>query len=260
MTKWSYSRISSFESCPKKYFYRYVSDPDPERVLGDNIAMVTGKSVHKTLEELYSKYMEGKEISWQELSSFFEFFWNDSIDKEVFVPSRTPPYWREKGLKCLANHFTGFSKKKAERTVSLEKRMNFKVMDKSFVGYVDRLSEPEPGHYRIHDYKTSSRLKKKDLEEDLQLGLYELGLRQEKGDLEKVELVWHLLASGRTVVLEKTDKELEELEKKVNRKIKEIQDTKSFRTRKSGKCRWCKFQQICSKSESGQSVLTSFNG
>lgn len=66
MPIWSHSRISTYETCPLKFYYQYIEKPELEDVLGKNIALVLGSSVHNTLEWLYKELSYTREPALDE--------------------------------------------------------------------------------------------------------------------------------------------------------------------------------------------------
>ena len=74
------------------------------------------------------------------------------------------------------------------------------------------------GMYEVHDYKTSATLPYEEyLKEDRQLALYALAILNSYQDAKDVKLLWHFLAFDKTIVLQKTQ---EELDKKSENQIK----------------------------------------
>ena len=62
MPLYSHSKLQSFESCPRQYWYQYIGKPDVEKV--DTIEAFLGTCVHKTLENLYRLRLRGRSQSW----------------------------------------------------------------------------------------------------------------------------------------------------------------------------------------------------
>ena len=58
MAAYSHSRLGTFESCPRKYWYAYIGKPEIETV--DSVEAFLGTRVHESLEELYSRQMGGR--------------------------------------------------------------------------------------------------------------------------------------------------------------------------------------------------------
>jgi putative RecB family exonuclease len=111
---------------------------------------------------------------------------------------------------------------------------------------IDLLLECAKGHYEIHDYKTYSKMPlQAKLEEDRQLALYSIWVRENFKDAKTVKLVWHLVVFDKELSTEKTVAELKELKKEILGIISDIETEKKFEPTVSGLCNWCEYQQIC---------------
>jgi len=117
------------------------------------------------------------------------------------------------------------------------------------IGYIDRLSEREPGHYTIHDYKTSGRLPtQQDKDQDRQLALYAIALKKELSDCKKISLCWHFLVFDKDIYSERTTAQLEELKKQTIQAIKKVENSiskENFPAKESMLCNWCAYTQLC---------------
>jgi len=125
--------------------------------------------------------------------------------------------------------------------IDLDKKGNYKLQ-----GFMDRLTEKEPGHYEIHDYKTYSSLPEQSkADEDRQLALYTIGIEQEFGNVKDVELVWHYVVFGKEARSKRTREQLEQLRKETIERIMEIEACKKFEPKVSALCNWCQYQVVC---------------
>jgi hypothetical protein len=72
------------------------------------------------------------------------------------------------------------------------------------------------GLYEIHDYKTNTELPaQKFLDEDRQLAMYSIWVKQEFEDCKDVRLVWHFLAHDTEMDSYRTEEQLAGLRKKL---------------------------------------------
>jgi len=114
------------------------------------------------------------------------------------------------------------------------------------MGLVDRLCETEPGHYEIHDFKTSGSLPDQSkLDMDRQLAIYQLALEDELPDVKEVTLKWHFLKFGKTFSSKRTKEDLENLKLEVLEIIREVESTTEYPAEKNPLCDWCDYQRIC---------------
>ena len=126
--------------------------------------------------------------------------------------------------------------------ISLDKTNEYKL-----VGIIDRLVyNKENDEIEIHDYKTANTLPTKDkMDNDRQLALYSIAIKEEFGSNNKIKLIWHYLAFNKKLVSERTDEQLEKLKKETIELIKRIESETEFPTNKSILCNWCPFKKIC---------------
>src|SRR3990167_7587628 len=101
-------------------------------------------------------------------------------------------------------------------------------------------------NYYVCDYKTNSRMKDQgEADEDRQLALYSVCVKDKFQDVNSVKLLWHMLAFDKDVISEKTDEQLEKLQQEVCDIIKDIESAKEFPTTVTPLCDYCVYKEIC---------------
>ncbi|TXT53197.1 MAG: hypothetical protein BAJALOKI1v1_2620003 [Promethearchaeota archaeon] len=135
------------------------------------------------------------------------------------------------------------------KTISIEDRI---VIDLDgtgaykLQGFIDRLVEVDDGMYEVHDYKTNSRLPLPEyIENDRQLALYAIGVKERYPDCKDVRLVWHFLKFDKEIDSTRTEAELEQLKKDTVALIETIENTDQFPCQPSALCDWCEFKPLC---------------
>ncbi|MFQ5693655.1 MAG: RecB family exonuclease, partial [Nitrospinota bacterium] len=79
----SYTQLSTYLTCPRRYFYRYVQRREPEDVAA---ALLFGKAVHLTVATYYEAVMRGETPpSGEELAELFRAEWREAVDSPVPV-------------------------------------------------------------------------------------------------------------------------------------------------------------------------------
>lgn len=181
---WSFSRLNSWYQCKWQWYLQYIKKVKSEQ----NAFAEYGTLMHETLE----KFSKGDLLGFM-LADYFEDNFNDVIMHD-FPPNRyvnLRESYFNKGLDYLQN-FEGFNTYK--EIVGVEKEVNFKINDYSFIGYIDLLVRDKDDHLQVIDHKShnlkprSNRKKatKGDLELDnylKQLYLYSIPLLPEYGEL-----------------------------------------------------------------------------
>lgn len=247
MATFSHSRISSYETCKLKYKYSYIDKVETE--IKGTIETFMGSRVHETLEKLYKDLNFEKQNTKQELLDFYEKKWTEEWNDSIIVVKEeyTPENYKEMGKRMISEYYDHYKPFNQSKTIGLETE-DFYTLDENHKIHVriDRLSSPEPGVYEIHDYKTNSTLKTQDeADEDRQLAVYAMGVKQLFPDAKKIKLIWHMLAFDREVVSERTEDQLKSLKQEILDEIQKIEKETVFEPTKSALCSYCEFQSIC---------------
>lgn len=245
---YSHSKISAFEQCPLKYKFRYI---DKIIFFETTIEAFLGKVVHSALEWLYLQIKEKKIPSIDDLIIHYSEEWEKEYNSSKIVINselKAEDYFN-KGIKFILDYY--FKHLPFEdNTLELEKEIMIYLDDeKEYLirGFIDRLAQNlETGEYEIHDYKTSNSMPNKDkIENDRQLSLYSLAVKELFGKDKEVLLIWHYLAHNQKIILKKTNEQLEKLKKETLYNIKKIESEKEFPACTSKLCNWCEYQDIC---------------
>ena len=249
----SNSRIQTFETCPRKYKFRYI---DNIKTDGEGIEAFVGKRVHEALEKLYRDLKLTKLNTLDEILAFYEAEWEKNWHGQVTVVRQefTPAHYFEIGKRCLTDYYKRYSPFNQGKTVGLEERIEMKLKDgdKQYTvqGYIDRLTwQPDQETYEIHDYKTSNSLPtQEDVDQDRQLALYHFGIAQRWPDAKKVKLIWHYLAFDKELSSSRTLEDLATMEREVVDVIHQIEreaERGQWDVRVSRLCEWCEYKPIC---------------
>ena len=253
MPLYSHSGLSSFESCPRQFWYRYIGKPEVEKA--DTIEAFLGKRVHETLEELYKLRLGGRALGEPEMLAWYEAAWAKawSDDVRVLSPRFTADDYRQVGREALAAYHRRYRPFETPRTLRLEGRVTIDLDPAGrhrMQGYVDRVTRRDDGTWEIHDYKTSGHLPTQaEADADRQLALYQMGLSGLWNDIERVDLVWHYLRFDAELVSRRTAEQLEKVRASCIAVIEDIEsrgrDEQAFPTRASRLCDWCEYNAIC---------------
>ena len=171
---WSYSRLRAYEDCGYGFFLNYIKEEEETK----HFYAEYGSLIHRVLERFYS----GAITKEQALSMFMTGFVLDLPDE--VKPSIAENYYQQ-GKEYLSS--LAMPK---EKIIGIEEKLDFKVGDYPFVGFVDLLLEDDNGLI-IQDHKSRvlKRGTKKQNEEfnsfTKQLYLYSAGIEQRYGQLPK---------------------------------------------------------------------------
>jgi putative RecB family exonuclease len=249
MTVYSYSRLNTFLHCPLRYKLRYIEKAEPE--FEQTVEAFLGSTVHDVLEKLYRDLTYRKIMSLEEVLALYEKQWAENWNEGIKIV-RTEygsENYRSMGERYLRDYYQRFQPFDQERHIALEQRvfLRFGPDNKyQLQGFIDRLSCTSDNTYVIHDYKTSATLPHQtEADEDKQLALYAIAVKEHYRDSRKVKLVWHYLAFDKDVESERTDAELEELKAEIGKTIDRIESAVEFPPQQSALCGWCEFRPLC---------------
>jgi putative RecB family exonuclease len=248
MAVYSHSKISTFEQCPLKYKLRYI---DKIIIVERSIESFLGEVVHSALEWIYTCVKKKIIPSLDEVISYYDSEWNREYNKMIISINygRTPDVYYNKGIKFLIDYYMEHNPFN-DNTLEVEKKI-FINLDKEgryrIRGFIDRLSyDLEKGEYIVHDYKTSdSAPTQEKIENDRQLSLYSLAVKELFGKDKEVLLTWHFLAFKKRVYSRRTNEQLEVLKSQVIGIIDKIENAESFPPKISKLCDWCEYRRMC---------------
>jgi len=262
MPIYSYSRLGSFETCPRKYWYAYIEKPEIERV--DGVEAFLGSRVHDSLEELYRRRMGGQVMGKDELLDWYEQDWEKNWHDNVRVVDKTltAEDYRQVGRDSLQLYYDRYHPFDQDQTLKLEARILISLDDEDkyrLQGYIDRLTQCPDGTYEIHDYKTSKSVPTQEqADEDTQLALYQIGVEGMWDDVEQVDLVWHYVRFDKEIRSRRTPEQLDALRQSRIAVIDDIEsrgkDEANFPTSPSRLCDWCDYQELCPATRHGVTV------
>jgi DNA helicase-2/ATP-dependent DNA helicase PcrA len=205
----SFSAISTYRECPRRYQYRYVHQlPVPATAEAQY-----GTLVHEALMRLGKIRMEAAEVSTEAVEMVHEAVWATSA--RSFPDQRRLPALRALARVQLDRYreLDGFR----VRPAMVEQTFTTELDGWLLRGIIDRVDPPAAalaadGTWRIIDYKTGDPIPASRLRRDLQLALYALGARRALR-LEQLELEIVYLKDSSRVLVPATDQLLEEAEK-----------------------------------------------
>jgi putative RecB family exonuclease len=248
-TVFSNSRLSSWEKCPKQFYYRYVLEIPSDT---EGIEAFMGKRVHEVLERLYLFVEDGMVPSLQQVLHRYNAFWDEHYDdKRVVVARKGTPVsqYRRLGERCLEYYYQGHHPFDGDKTLGVEEKVSFDLDGRSeypFQGFIDRIVETPDGRVEIHDYKTGKFVPAQpQLDKDRQLALYQVGVRDRFASDRPIRLVWHYLQKQKVCVSERSKEQLEALMKDTIDVIDRVRSDEEYPIRRTRLCDWCEYKDRC---------------
>lgn len=251
MPTYSHSRLSSFEQCPLKYKISYIDNI--KRADEKGIEAFLGSRVHDTLEKCYKDLKFTKLNTLKELLAFYDNIWETNWTDSISIvrEDMVAKDYRQMGRKFIENYYQRYTPFEQDITIGTEIVINFPLDNKGkykITGYIDRLSKTKDDIYGIHDYKTSAYLPtQEDVDNDRQLGFYQLGIQGKWPDAKNIKLIWHYLAFDKDLVSTRKDETLKNLVKDTFNLVEKIESAKDFPAKESNLCEWCEYPDLCPK-------------
>ena len=251
-TVYSHSRIANFETCPKRFHYRYVLRVPAD---SESIEAFMGKRVHEVLERLYRFVGDGRIPSVERVVRRYTLLWDEEYDParvRIARPDVPLEFYRRNGERCLRNFYARHYPFDADETLALEDRVTFALDERGdyrMQGVIDRLVRSPDGAIEIHDYKTGARVpSQKQLDGDRQLALYQIGVVANRGDEidgAEVRLVWHYVQLDVVRVSRRSPEQIETVRRDTVAAIDRIEAAREFEAKPGPLCGWCEYRERC---------------
>ncbi len=245
--KTSYSALDTFKQCPMKYRFQVM-----DRIKAPKSKeAVFGNKIHKALQYFHSTQPVSPTLD--ELQNYLK----DNWDSEIFADEQEDMIYFAEAIKILKNYYNYYLKIK-DKFIVLNTETRFEILlenpqnkDQKCLlrGIIDRIDKTK-NNIEIIDYKTTKRLpSQQDIDNNLQLSIYCLGLINrwpqfaEQG-LENIKLSFYYLKHQEIISTKRTKEQLENVKKQIWEKLAEIEKS-DFKPMPSALCDWCGYKNLC---------------
>ena len=264
--RFSYSKINTFVSCPRKYKIQYIDKISNkfqgiESFMGSVVHMViydiSRKKRHISLDTILDHYDSTWKKMWHnKIMSVVPRQELNNLDRNHFKKKNKEKYFLT-GKDCiirfvksklyidLLNNKPSY-KKGRKIDVFFEKKIEFVINDLNFIGIIDRVDIFE-NEIIIHDYKTNKRLQTvKQLKNNLQFFLYYNAASQllNNYNVDKISIsIFNLLhnsISGFTY----SSNDISKMENSLSKIIANLSSSK-YRPKETPLCNWCYYWKEC---------------
>lgn len=237
----SHSKMSTYKTCPRKYWYRYIQKVKSSEHWPH---LVKGNFAHDVLETWVKRLLDNDNVNPREaLSDAFKYW-------------RGTRKYQEFGIEKYIDEIRPWLRKTYEdyeqrRYVPLaaEQKVQFRYRGIVMTGRIDRVDEIDDHTIKILDYKTT---KDPRYLTDLQLGIYHMGakygsLKSLYGDRE-IETAYVLLRHDvkehpYTFTVDDLDKFLDDIEATAQA----IMTDETWEPKPSRMCRYCDYYIPCTE-------------
>lgn len=254
----SYSQIDLFMRCKFAYWCRYWAK---RMGADDKVAAAFGKLIHIVLEHTYRWIKETKYRGKFPTDKAFEFLKRFWADPKEGMSGSDPKYWMDARdiLRKYSqeNAFIDYSDVVAVELGDLYDAEgnpipNANIGGVPIVAKLDlllRVRDPKTKILKIRDYKTDRMMRyREDVDRDLQLGIYDIVVRQAYPTVEVVELELYMLRHGVTQTSQsRTPDQRGDVEAFVAEIAHEISTETEWPAKLNEFCHWCDHKGTCQK-------------
>ena len=231
----SASDIETYRICPLKYKFARVFRIPQEATIHQRF----GIALHQVLERFHQHTGGTRE----ELMELFEGSWR----RGGFGDSDDELQFRERALDALDRYWEQTLQSPAD-PVWFERSFSFTLGGHLVRGRVDRIDRHPDGGYELIDYKTGKARTERQLREDVQLSLYQMGAR-ESWQIETSAQSYLYVMSGEKVPVAHTEDELERVRTTVAEIGAGIARHDFQPTPSEEICSFCDYRIICPAAE-----------
>ena len=239
---WSATRLKSFLSCRRKYYYTYIKKLKQK----DDDEINEGQFLHKLLEELFREkiFFDSIDDMKIEIDRLLDKLLENSSPKIRYIKL----LWKAKLVKFIENQVSHF--KSGWRVSEREKHIVGEIGGLQFKGIVDRVDQTDT-HTLILDYKSGSvkganRTKNLEKLTDFQMSIYSELLKSKYQNMELafIEIFGDEVITPITLLEEKSEILLEHISE-----IKNMKRVVATRCEDVSSCQYCEFTLLCERGE-----------
>jgi DNA helicase II / ATP-dependent DNA helicase PcrA len=249
ITRFSYTQLSAFETCPRQYEYANILKI-PTPITG---SQNFGSSLHRTLNEFYKLVIQSGQ------ANLFEDYKEDLSVKRLLdiYEDKWIPYGfesrehhdslKKRGAEILEKFHKHFREETA-RIEFLEKEFKLKVNGYTISGRIDRADSLPDGTLEVIDYKSGKVKTQDEVDDDRQLMIYAMASAECFGKPASKATLYFL--DGDVKISTSPDsKALEKAKKKITEIADKINESDFAPAPSEFKCKFCPYKKICDRAE-----------
>ena len=238
---WSATRVKTFLSCKRKYYYQY----EQKLKAKDDEEINEGRFLHHLLEKLFKNRTHFKSI--EEIKYNIDRLFNTLLENKNAKIEFNKLLWRKKLDRFIDKQIDHFID--GWRVEEIEKSIEGTINGIRFKGIVDRIDKNEDIRL-ILDYKSGSiseanRVKNLDKLTDFQMSIYSEIL---KDRYRNMKLAFVELFSGDIVPITELEAKSKILYKIIDN-LKESREVVASKCEELSRCNYCDYRLLCQRGE-----------
>ncbi len=248
-TTYSFSRVTTFEQCARRFRYRYI---DGVQEAFQSVEGFVGRQVHSTLEWLFAERVAGREQNAEQAVAYYCDIWDTGVKEagspvKIIREGRSYEDYRLDGARMVESfHKNDFAGDRLE-TVAVEHHFTVELDGgHSFQGFIDRLARGPGDRLCVIDYKTSKNRPRSFSGKDAdQLRAYAVALFKEHPDSEEMDLRLDYLRHGTSFGQTIDRPQAREFETVLADRIGSVETSTVYPPVPGRLCDWCGYNDIC---------------
>jgi len=246
----SFSKFSTYEQCPKQFWYQHVLNALPANQ--EKSALYKGSTFHTIIEDSAKRQKDGNMDDITKLLSELEIQWDP---KKYLTSSVKKEQQDRKSLTPALESYQKWSSSNPNEIVALELKFTTYIGGFKINGSIDRVEKTPEGEYVVIDYKTGGTKKTKseiNAANSPQLNLYSLAIKEnpDYGKLPVKAIFFYVeKPEGEQLFEYKVDPEkIQEVKSILEGYVEAIQEKKFDATPGMFTCKFCEYSDICEES------------
>jgi RecB family exonuclease len=237
-THLSFSRLSRFEQCPLSFRLHYVDRKRSE----PGMPLRFGKVVHAALERLLFEVVDEEHVGTLDPDRAVELFRGEWI-----ADGLTGAEEFAEGVAMVRRFAEGSGTVDHRDVLAIEKEFRVPAGRFTVLGYIDRIDRIDDETIEIIDYKTNRQLfTREEVDQSLQLSLYELAARRLWPWVKKVRLTFAMLRHGVRMTTTRTREQLDAALAYIEALGEATETATEYPARVGSHCLYCDHRASCS--------------
>lgn len=245
---YSFSRITTFEQCPRRFRYQYV---DGIKSAFRGVEAFMGQQVHSTIEWLFGERERTRAPTGEQAVAYYCACWDreaaaGAAPVRVIKAGTELESYRRAGAELVARFHREHYVSDRLETVALERHFVIELGGRHrFQGFIDRLARDDDGLLHVIDYKTGRRAPSSFAGKEAdQLRSYALAMF---GELEagELELRLEFLRPGRRLRERIARSQATVIEASLLDRISTVEGSSVFPPNPGTLCDWCGYNDVC---------------
>ncbi len=238
---WSATRLKTFLSCKRKYYYFYEKGLRAKE--SDEIN--EGRFLHRVLEHLFKNRDSFNNFSDMKIS--IDTLLDRLLETNSAKIAFSKMLWRERLIRFIETQIEHF--RVGWRVVERERQIEGVIRGIKFKGIVDRIDQ-DTTHTLILDYKSGSikdanRVKNIEKLTDFQMSIYSEILKK---DYSNMDLAFIEIFNGKITPITKLESKTNRLYEIID-ELKDIKEFKANRCEDITKCQYCDYTLLCERGD-----------